>query len=196
MITPKIYELLDITRFSKSSVIGSYQDEKFDDFNKFFAQPLLPTAVKVHSGDVIDSIEMVYENSSYKNGESPFFHGGPNGYEKLFIIKPGDFLQKIEVEYGKYTFSTDPTQRNKDVIVRIRFTTRSGISSPWYGNECGKRTQLQVKPFVLDVSENNVICCFYGALGKPSLTLHNYLQAIGVYFITFLDLQSAKLSNI
>lgn len=191
----EIFKLLDIALFSRSSIVGTYRDMAFDDLAAFIKQPLLPTAVKVHSGDVIDSIEMVYDNSNYKQGDSPFFHGGPNGYEKLFLIKPGDFLQKIEMEYGKYPFSTDPTQRDKDMIVRIRFTTRSGISSPWYGNECGKGDMMHVKPFTIDVSENNVICCLYGAIGKKNLTLHNYLQALGVYFVTYLDIQSVGISN-
>lgn len=185
-----IRELLDISGISSSNTIGSYKDVKFDDLDQFTKQTLLPRGVRVHRGDVIDSIEMVYEKSDYKKGDSPFFHGGPNGYEKNFEIKPGDFLQKIDLEYGKYPFSTDPAQRNKDLIIKIKFTTREGYSSPWYGNECGKKSQLKGTPYTIDVGENNIICCFFGSTGKNNLVLHNYLQSIGVYYMTFFDVKS------
>lgn len=173
--------------YSKSSVTGDYSDRLFDDFEIMFSTNVLPRGIKVRAGDVIDSIEMVYDKSDYPVGKSPFFHGGPNGYDNYFSIPNGDFLRIIEVEYGKYIYSLDPNQRKKDQIVRIKFTTHKGLQSPWYGNVCGKGKSLETKSFKIDVGENNIICCFYGATGLPNMTLHNYLQAIGVYMITFLN---------
>lgn len=173
--------------FVKSEVGGDYSDVKFDDLDSLWETDIMPRSIRVRAGDVIDSIEMMYGRTDYPIGESPFFHGGPNGYTDVFTIPPGDFLRKIELEYGKYIYSLDPNQRKKDQIIRIRFTTHDNVQSPWYGNACGKGSSLPAKPFTIDVGENNIICCLYGATGKNNMELHNYLQALGVYMISFLD---------
>lgn len=186
-------ELKDLELFSKLPPIGDYSDCLFDDLSNMFDTKVLPRGIKVRAGDVIDSIEFIYDKSDYALGESPFFHGGPNGYDNIFTIPAGDFLRRIDVEYGKYIFSTDPDQRKKDQIVRIRFTTNQGVQSPWYGNVCGKGDTLPVKPYTFDAGENNIICCLYGATGKKNMKLHNYLQAIGVYTISFLEVKRLSL---
>lgn len=180
-------ELLSLSVVVKGPVAGDYSGQKFDDLQNFFNQSFLPTGVWVRQGDVIDSIELAYKKKDYGRGKSEFFHGGPNGYDAYFEIPPGDFIRRIEVEYGKYPFSLNPSQRIKDQIIRIRFTTSSGLVSAWYGNICGKGDRLKGKPFTIDAGENNVICCLYGSTGLSNNELHNYLQSIGVYYISYLD---------
>lgn len=183
----KLYIMAQTEFYSKSSVAGDYSGLLFDDLENMLATKMLPRGIRVRMGDVIDSIEMVYDKSDYPIGKSPFFHGGPNGYTYFFSIPDGDSLRTVDIEYGKYIYSLDPNQRKKDQIVRIRFTTHKGVQSQWYGNACGKGDSLPTKPFKIDVGEDNVICCFYGATGLPNMTLHNYLQAIGVYVISYLN---------
>lgn len=183
----KIKDLLSELVVAKGPVAGDYSEHVFDDLQKFYDQSFLPTGVWVRQGDVIDSIELTYGKKDFARGKSPFFHGGPNGYDAYFELPIGDFIRKIEVEYGKYPFSLRPSQRTKDQIIRIRFTTSSGLVSSWYGNICGKGERLKGKLFTIDAGENNVICCLYGSTGLKNMELHNYLQSLGVHYISFLD---------
>lgn len=180
-------EQLSIPLVVKGPVAGDYSDVFFDDLQNFFEQCFLPTGVWVRQGDVIDSIELVYGKKDEAHRKSKFFHGGPNGYDAYFEIPPGDFIRRIDVEYGKYPFSLKPSQRIKDQIIRIRFTTSTGLTSGWYGNVCGKGDCLKGKQFTIDAGENNVICCLYGSTGLNNGELHNYLQSVGVYYISYLD---------
>ena len=179
--------------FSQTQVVGDYSDCKFDDLKTMFEVGMLPRAVKVRAGDVIDSIEFIYDRNDYPVGKSPFFHGGPNGYDNVFTIPTGDFLRKVDIEYGKYKYSLDPNQQKKDQIIRIRFTTNQGVQSPWYGNACGKGSSLPATSSTIDVGEDNIICCLYGATGLPNMTLHNYLQAVGFYMISFMEARNLRL---
>ncbi len=186
----KVVALLSGEIYGKTQVFGSYSDSKFDDLDKFkklSTNPLPVTAVKVWHGDVIDCVEFVYDNNQYDKGKSPFFHGGLNGYPEEFKVNMGDFIQVIEGEYGHYPYSTEPAQRKKDVIIRLRFKTRNGKESSWYGNACGKGDQLKGTPFKIDVGKDSIICSLYGATWKGNLVLHNYIQAIGANYMTYLD---------
>lgn len=177
--------------YGKTNVFGSYSDQKFDDLEAFKKsdEPFV-TSVKVWEGDVIDCIEFVYGNRQYEKGKSPFFHGGKNGVLYEFKLGMGDFITKIEGEYGRYPFSLAPQQQKKDVIIRLRFTTHQGKTSRWFGNACGKGDLMKGTPFIIDAGRENIICGLYGATWTNNLVLHNYVQAIGAYYMTWLDAQN------
>lgn len=174
--------------FSRTDVFGTDSDALFNDLDAYrkMTHPFVKS-VKIWYGDVIDCIEFSYNDKNYEKGESPFFHGGKNGHFQEFKIDLGDFITKIEGEYGLYPFSSEPKQRNKNIIIRLRFTTRNGKTSSWYGNACGKGNALKGHPFCIDVGNESVICCLYGATWKGNLVLNNYIQAIGAYCMTYLD---------
>lgn len=179
---------LDGFIYGSTEIYGTHCECTFNDLTEYKKTSFSPfvTAVKVWHGDVIDGVEFVYDKD-YSKGESPFFHGGKNGYCDTFNVPLGDFVQTIEGEYGKYPFSLEPVQRNKDVIIRLRFITREGKKSQWFGNICGKGERLKGTPFSIDVGKSNVICALQGALWKPNMVLHNYLQSIGGVYMTYLD---------
>lgn len=184
----KISEALESMVFGKTVTFGTNSDRLFDDLKEYKkGENLFVSCVKVWHGDVIDCLEFVYNDKQYEKGKSPFFHGGRNGYLEEFKIGMGDFIQTIEGEYGRYPYSTEPAQQNKDVIIRIRFITRNGIESKWYGNACGKGDKLKGQNFKIDVGSQSVICALSGATWKENLILHNYIQAIGAYYMTSLD---------
>lgn len=184
----KIKEKLSCMVYGKTQVAGTYSEQTFDDLSAYknTGTPFV-TSVKVWYGDVIDCVEFVYNDQQYEKGTSPFFHGGKNGYLQEFKIGLGDFIQTIEGEYGRYPYSLEPGQQNKDLIIRLRFITRNGICSGWYGNACGKGEKMKGSPFRIDVGSESVICALYGATWKGNLVLHNYIQAIGAYYMTYLD---------
>lgn len=170
---------------TKSSLTGSLNKEDiiFDDNESFIQQPNLPVGIRVCAGDVIDSIEFLYNKEMCPRGGSVFFHGGPNGKEHLFWLEEGEYIYDIELEYGKYIFSLDPAERVDDVLVRVRFTTSAGRSGGWYGNECGKGDKLEVHKERITLQNHDGVCCFYGATCKPNMQLHNYVKQLGVYYI-------------
>lgn len=180
--------MLSCAVHGKTQVFGTYSDIKFDDLSEYkkLQNPFV-TSVKIWHGDVIDGIEFVYNNNQYVEKESPFFHGGKNGSLQEFKIGLGDFIQKIEGEYGRYPYSLEPSQKNKDIIIRLRFTTHNGVCSQWYGNACGKGEKMKGTPFTIDVGSESIICALYGATWKENRMLHNYIQAIGAYYMTYSD---------
>lgn len=181
--------------FGYSEVFGTNQECLFDDFFEY-KKLIVPeigyfpfvSSVKIWHGDVIDGIEFVYDKEYSSKGKSPFFHGGQNGWEDRFELMPGDSIQVVEGEYGRYPFSLEPVQQEKDIIIRLRFITREGKESPWYGNACGKGDKMKGTPFKIDVGRSNVICGLQGAMWKPNMSLHSYIQAIGIIYVTFLDI--------
>ena len=119
--------------FGYSEVFGTNQECLFDDFFEY-KKLIVPeigyfpfvSSVKIWHGDVIDGIEFVYDKEYSSKGKSPFFHGGQNGWEARFELMPGDSIQVVEGEYGRYPFSLEPVQQEKDIIIRLRFITREG----------------------------------------------------------------------
>ncbi|MFI3296612.1 MAG: hypothetical protein R3Y59_03170 [bacterium] len=179
---------------AKTNSAGTYTSNKFDDSNNTL--DLMLTSIKVWEGDVIDCIEFVYDNKSYAKGKSPYFHGGLYGVMREFKIMPGDFLRRIDFKVGKYPFSMDVNQRNVDMIVQIKFTTRDGNESRWYGNCCGKGSRMVVSDYTIDVGPENVIFALYGATQKANMALHNYVQALGTYYLTYISaLEIVELKN-
>ncbi len=183
-----IGQIIGRNHFTKSACVGSYQDVKFDDLGTFLNQSIFPTGVMIHSGDVIDSIELLYGTEGEQSTTNPLFHGGPNGRSHLYKLGPGDFLCGMQIIYGKYPFSLDENLRNRDMIIQIRFATQLSDYKygPWYGNECGKGEAMPGKVYTIDGGYNNVIVALYGAICKENMVLHNYVQALGVYSLPIL----------
>lgn len=169
---------------SKSPLTGcpKKQGVNFDDSDDFALQPNLPIGVRVCSGDVIDSIELLYDKNVSQRGESVFFHGGPNGAEHIFWLEEYEYICRIDMEYGKYIFSLDPAEREDDVLVRIRFMTNKGRACGWYGNECGKGDAMKVHAESIELQSYDGVCCLYGSICKPNMVLHNYVKRLGVYW--------------
>lgn len=187
-MNPKIKEKLSCIVYGKMQVVGTYSEQTFDDLSKYkdTGTPCV-TSVKVWHGDVIDCVEFVYDKQQYEKGKSPFFHGGKNGHMEEFTIEDDDFIQTIEGEYGQYPYSLEPSQQNKDLIIRLRFKTHKGIYSKWYGNSCGKGEKMKGTPFLIDAGAECILCALYGATWKGNLVLHNYIQAIGAYYMSYRD---------
>lgn len=182
MITEKSWNGL---RLVKSNVTGSSNNGgvTFDDSDAFAFQPCLPVGIRVCSGDVIDSIELLYDKELRPRGECVFFHGGPNGYEHIFWLDDGEYISRIDMEYGRYIFSLDSSERDDEVLVRIRLVTSKGRDSGWYGNECGKGEAIKVHSENIQLRSYDGVCCLYGSICKPNMELHNYVRQLGVYWV-------------
>ena len=172
--------------FVQTEQIGNLNGNKYNslaEYNKLSNESKAIKAIKIWSGDVIDGIEFIYnERESYKKGESPFFHGGMYGTEKVFTLKKGDAIRKVKGVYDLYPESLDIQQQDKIVIRQIQFETHEGDISPMYGNECGKKLTPAAKDFLIDVGDDNMICTDFGTSLKKKMELHGYINSIGFFF--------------
>ncbi|MBZ5643390.1 MAG: hypothetical protein LAO19_11565 [Acidobacteriia bacterium] len=110
--------------------------------------------VQVHSGEFVDSVQLVYMLGDGRTVTGPL-HGGPGGMLGVFRLDPDEYL-------------TGASGRAGDYIDSIQFLTNKR-TSPAFGGNGGRRE------FRVDVPANTQAAGFEGRAGQ-------YLDAIGLTF--------------
>lgn len=124
------------------------------------------TAVKVHAGYIVDSIQLVYDDKY----NSPV-HGGPGGNEyKMDIIK-GDYITQISGSIGSYEYSGEA-----DTIGKLVIKTKNGITFS-FGNE---KCFVKRENFVCKAPEGYQIFALMGKYIRTDDLDNSYLSRIGI----------------
>jgi hypothetical protein len=110
--------------------------------------------VQVHSGDFVDSVQLVYMLRDGRTVTGPR-HGGPDGRLSVFHLEADEYLVGISGRAGDY-------------IDSLEFQTNKR-TSPTFGGRGGKRE------FRVGVPANTLVTGFAGRAGE-------YLDAIGLTF--------------
>ena len=114
-------------------------------------------AIKIRAGLYIDSIQAIYMTQS---GEQPQVqHGGHGGIEHTFHLNPGEYIQRIDIRYGRF-------------VDAIKFYTNFRQSS-FYGGPGGSTLISIPRP------ENCPNCRAIGFHGRSG----TLLDAIGIIWI-------------
>ncbi len=111
-------------------------------------------AIQVHSGEYVDSVQLVYMLSDGRTAMGPL-HGGPGGQLGVFHLDADEYLTGASGRAGEY-------------IDSIQFQTNQR-TSPVFGGNGGNRN------FRVDVPSNTQVTGFAGRSGE-------YLDAIGLTF--------------
>jgi hypothetical protein len=111
--------------------------------------------VQVHSGDFVDSVQLVYMLRDGRTVTGPR-HGGPGGRLAVFHLDADEYLVGVSGHAGDY-------------IDSLEFQTNKR-TSPTFGGRGGKRE------FRVGVPANTLVTGFAGRAGE-------YLDAIGLTFI-------------
>jgi hypothetical protein len=144
------YIPLTIRANDQSSIVGGGGGSAFSDLE--IPAGARVSEVRIHSGDVIDSVQIVYtlENGSRFEGPS---HGGRGGRSDIFRLERDEYVTGISGRCGIYIDSL--------AIVTNRRT------SPRFGGRGGNRD------YRLDAPSGNQVIGFSGRSGE-------FLDAIGI----------------
>jgi len=152
-------------QFSATQVYGGPGGDAFSDF-----QP--PTGarvaeVRVRSGNMVDSVQMVYALADNRIVVGPR-HGGPGGNSNSFLLDPDEYITGLSGRYGDY-------------LDALRIITNKR-TSPTYGGRGGRID------FRVDVPSWNMAIGFAGRAGQ-------YVDALGLVYASIYSQQNRYLAG-
>jgi hypothetical protein len=123
------------------------------------------TKVSIHSGNIIDQLDVFYAGVSKP-------HGGNGGGESSFSLSDGEYITEVSGDYGEWYGAVQ--------ILMLKFKTSKGKTFGPYGNMDNSVTRT---PFSFKTSGNEAIVGFYGTVFTHTDGLTG-LSAIGVGIAT------------
>jgi WD40 repeat protein len=133
----------DTSSYSKGALYFSTQN--FGTSSGYYSKGIsLPnyyiSAIYVHSGSLIDGIQLEFQNSVTNDTFTDSYYGGSGGNVEKFAVPNDEFITSIYICFGVFVY-------------QLRFKTNKGTKSPYYGGYGGTCAKISFeKPGLLDIS--------------------------------------------